>query len=195
MLFSLLTEKYKEEEDQIPSLGTLETKMRRDYQSFSKFLEWFVSCIICRENFRKNVTQQKVSMFVTVSDEVMALLILKNNYDLWCEIGQEYKTNGNKLKIEDCKSKQIYFSEGKGRGRSWSDEGKDYFNNMYKLLKQDRDENGEAFDNQYFEEQGMVRGIQTKRGCEKVQKAKKIEVMSDFSAGGMLFDKDEEMYF
>jgi hypothetical protein len=66
---------------------------------------------------------------------------------------------------------------------------------MYKLLKQDRDENGEEFDNQYFEEQGMVRGIQTKKGGEKVQKAKKIEVMSDCSAGGMLFDKDEEMYF
>jgi hypothetical protein len=91
----LLTEKYKEEEELIPSLGTLKTKMQRDYQSFSKFLEWFVSCFICRENFRKNVTQQKVSMFVTVSDEVMALLILKNNCDLWCETGQEYKTNGN----------------------------------------------------------------------------------------------------
>jgi hypothetical protein len=66
----------------MPSMDTLETMMRNDYVSYKKFMEWFVSCVVCRETFRKSSSKIFVSNYVTVSDETMTFLILKNNYNL-----------------------------------------------------------------------------------------------------------------
>jgi hypothetical protein len=40
-------------------------------------MDMFVSCVVGRDSFRKNVTNKPISQVVTVTDEAMAFLILK----------------------------------------------------------------------------------------------------------------------
>ena len=59
--------------------------------------------------------------------------------------------NGQKCKtVEECKSKQRYHIDGKGRGYSWSVEGKEYYNLMYGIIEKDRIINGKEFDAFFF---------------------------------------------
>ena len=89
-------------------------------------------------------------MVVSVSDEVVTLLILKNNYGVWAEMGSSLKNGHGKKTLEQCIEKQIYFNEGKGRGKSWNTEGKIYYNDMYKNLIEDCLTNGKEFDNKFL---------------------------------------------
>jgi hypothetical protein len=82
-------------------------------------------------------------------------------------------------RLEDCGVKQKYFKETKGRGHSWSDEGKLYFNEMYDSIKADRENNGVVFDKYFLEfmkkesnEGKRQEKIQTKQGKPETEKIK-----------------------
>ena len=89
--------------------------------------------------FKKHMFQQGMSAYVSVSDEAMTFLILANNWDVWTEMAIDLAgqpKEGKKCKtVEECVSKQRYHIDGKGRGYSWSVEGKVYYNQMYVEIK------------------------------------------------------------
>jgi hypothetical protein len=51
-----------------------------------------------------------------------------------------------KIKIEDCKCTQKYFKDGRGRGWSWSTEGKRYYNDRFDQVQEDWKLRGRDFD-------------------------------------------------
>jgi hypothetical protein len=95
----------------------------------------------------------KLSEYCSKSDEAMAFLILANNWEPWKFMIQTRKEQGatGAKRLEECGVKQKYFKETKGRGHSWSKEGKLYFNQIYDSISKDRDHNGELFDNEFLE--------------------------------------------
>jgi hypothetical protein len=110
----------------------------------------------------------------------MAMLILKNNYNLWKEIGIKIKTSGEKIKIDECQNKQLYFCEGKGRGRSWSNKGRTFYNTIYSRIAHDRQTNHNQFNKMFLDEKSNKEGSRRKR--EEAKMNTDVECYSDFSA-------------
>jgi hypothetical protein len=118
--------------------------------------EKFVQCVVGVNIFKKNCCVKNFSEYISVSDEAMTMLILSNNWDVWSEIARhEIATNPKNLpdikrkKVEQCVSTQRFHIDGKGRGFSWSPEGKLYYNMCYQQIRNDRELNGKRFD-EYF---------------------------------------------
>ena len=119
--------------------------MREEPYRYRVFAEKFIQCIVGVNIFKKNCCVKNLSEYISVSDEAMAFLILANNWDVWEEIAE----HGKGMKVENCKSKQRFHVEGKGRGFSWSSQGKLYYNTRFNEILRDREKNGKSFD-EYF---------------------------------------------
>jgi hypothetical protein len=135
--------------------------LRSNQELYSNLMDLFVACMAGKDVYRRastkqplNTTKQPLNNIVTVSDKAMALLVFKNNlrYGRKC---QKYGNGSEKFKLEDFRSKQLYFDERKGRGRSCSDEGKIYFNETYKAIVSDRLQYGDNFDKEYLQNMKM----------------------------------------
>lgn len=128
--------------------------MRNNTFTYLTFVERFISGVVGNNVFKKNQFTHGMMEFVSVSDEAMTFLILANNWDVWTEMaidlaGQPEATRKCKT-VEECHSKQRYHIDGKGRGYSWSVEGKEYYNQMYTSIEKDRIINGKEFDAIYL---------------------------------------------
>jgi hypothetical protein len=58
----------------------------------------------------------------------------------------------------------------KGRGRSWNQEGMDYYNGMYDKIFQDRRNNGKRFDESYLSDIGGLTSIKTVKDDDALKK-------------------------
>lgn len=162
---------YEKDPSALPSMVQLESLRANS----TAFLEKFGCCIIGKETFRKYSIKKRIGEFLSNSDEAMALLIMKNNYDVWKEMAAKIKEgDGVAPKLDECEAKQIYFVEGKGRGRSWSNKGKQYYNEMYQCVKEDRDRFGKEFDNGYLQK------IQGDAAYDKQMKKENRKMKADF---------------
>lgn len=138
--------------------------MRHNYLVYCIFVEKFVSCVI-GTNYFKNVKLYKpFQEYCTISDEAMTFLILENNWDVWSEIAAAGNNNERKP-IKSCIMKQKFFDPKTGRGYSWNDAGKEFYNMIYDLVQQDRITYGKFFDNQLLSSFTLVNeeGLQNKR--------------------------------
>jgi hypothetical protein len=122
---------------------------RVNAHNYGIFCEKFVHGIIGNQVFKNGCCTEHFSNFVTVSDEAMTLLILNNNWNVWLEIA-EAKTAGENKAQKDCSAKQKYFDEKKGRGYSWNDAGKLFFNEVYDMIVKDREDHAEVFDEAFL---------------------------------------------
>jgi hypothetical protein len=59
-----------------------------------------------------------------------------------------------KRRLRNALLNRFSLLEGKGRGRSWNQEGMDYYNGMYDKIIQDRRNNGKRFDESYLSDVG-----------------------------------------
>ena len=163
-------------------------KLRENKLCYKIFLELFVSCVVGKDIFKRAIATKKITTFVTVSDEAMTMLILKNNFDLWTEMAEQMEMGEENVKIEICLAKQLYFEEGEGRGWSWNVQGKLYYNEIYHKIVVDRSKNGIEFDNAYLDDIKTALGIQNTCDKDSNVTATKVsfECMTDFSKGGMM---------
>ena len=153
----------------MPSMEKLEC-LRCDKETYTLFMEAFVSCIVGRETFRKNALSEMCSNFVLVGDESMAMLILKNNYNLWKQMGDKMIESGNTNVVpsmKQCDVPQVFFDEKKGRGKSWNREGIEYHNAMYHKIIEDRKQNGRKFDEEYLNSKQDAEAIAKEQAREK----------------------------
>jgi hypothetical protein len=140
-----------ENKGRVPDLDVIENQLRENFDAYKEFMELFVSCVNVRDHFKKMSTLP-ISKFVTVTDEAFTLLILRNNYAVWNEQADRKKNQGGRdLRIDECENKQIYFTDKGGRGRTWTNEGKRYYNNMCEKIKKDREKNGPTFDAKFLD--------------------------------------------
>jgi hypothetical protein len=125
--------------------------MRRNKEMFRIFMEHYVASVVGWDIFKKWCYVQEPSLFVNASDEAMAMLIYANNYEVWAEMAVRMTEGETKHKIDDCNSTHRYFKDGKGRGRSWSVEGRRYYNARFDKVVEDRKLRGNDFDKYFFE--------------------------------------------
>jgi hypothetical protein len=127
--------------------------LRTNQEIYSIFYDRLIPCVIGRDKYKKHCVVTVPSVYTNEGDEAMTLLILANNYGVWSEISASSKEQGGlpKKKVGDLTSKQRFFVEGQGRGKSWSTEGRQYYNLMFELIRADRTTRGQAFDQYYLE--------------------------------------------
>jgi hypothetical protein len=103
--------------------------------------------------FKNACCTMKLSDYCSKSDEAMTFLILANNWEPWKTMIEAKREQGATMakRLEECGVKQKYFKETKGRGHSWSTEGKLYFNESYDRISNDREHNGEMFDKEFLD--------------------------------------------
>lgn len=146
----MLSELFKKRE--LPTMKQFE-ELRVNQEMYSIFFDRFVPCVIGKDKYKKHCLVSPPSAYTNEGDEAMTLLILANNYSVWTEITTLDEQDGQhtqKHRVGDLTSKQRFFVNGQGRGRSWSREGRQYYNLMFELIRADRRLRGENFDNCYL---------------------------------------------
>ena len=150
--------------------------LRENKHIYRIFCELFVQGVSGNTSFRNGCCTEPLTKWCTISDEAMTFLILANNWGTWREMSDSVKNPGDKMKkCSDCTTKQLYFTEQKGRGYSWKDEGKRYYNKQYQSVVEDRQSNGEKFD-EYFMEKMNNESEVGKRLAQIGKKKGKVEV-------------------
>jgi hypothetical protein len=117
---------------------------------YNVFFDLFVINVVGAAKFRSRVVQQFVSSFVTISDEAFALLVLENCEEKWMDMYEKKETRSDK--------KNKYTDGGKscksGRSRNlkgWSNRGLNRFNELYRLVKSDRERKDVSFEGSFLE--------------------------------------------
>jgi hypothetical protein len=149
---TLFLKKALAEANELPELAVFE-QGRQNKESYVLFCSKFLPGVTGNGTFKTGCCTMKLSEYCSKSDEAMTFLILSNNWEPWKKMIQMKKDNGATAakRLEDCGVKQKYFKETKGRGHSWSDEGKLYFNEIYDRIEEDRTHNGDTFDKYFLE--------------------------------------------
>ena len=115
-------------------------KMRSENNfMYYDFINYFVSAVVGKMNYKKKSCNLVLSKYATVSDEAFALLSLENNFDTWIDMGltgnsktskvpRKYTNGGNSL------GKVATSQHNKG----WSNEGLHRFNELFGLVEMNR---------------------------------------------------------
>jgi hypothetical protein len=155
----------------LPEQSTMEQGRKSDV-IYTVFCSRFLQGVIGNSVFKTGCCTMNLTDYCSASDEAMTFLILANNWQPWLKIA-EMKKRDPKAKLEDCGVKQLYFKDTKGRGHSWSNEGKMYYNEMYDRVLEDRKENGKDFD-EFFLNYMKQNSDEGKR-LEKHKKKERVE--------------------
>jgi len=109
------------------------------------FCENFIKCIIGMTVFKCGFCTHFLDQYCNESDEAVAFLILMNNWKVWEEMEDNLQPNGASMEMKDCVNKQRYMVDGPGRKHSWSMEGRDFYNDVFAFVENDRKMNGQVF--------------------------------------------------
>ena len=82
------------------------SERRTNSAAYVDFFILFVAPVVGKKRFENLCWRQKLSDFVTISDEALALVLFQNNYDRWMAMGEKkswsksdvhpkYTTGGN----------------------------------------------------------------------------------------------------
>jgi hypothetical protein len=104
------------------------------------FIEYFVSAVVGKTFYKVNKCQKLLSEFTTISDEALAILILENNFDTWCDMATKNITK-NSLVLPKYTNGGTSTGENAStrRYQGWSNEGIKRFNEYHQLVKTDRE--------------------------------------------------------
>jgi hypothetical protein len=109
---------------------------------YKMFIERYIPCVIGKIKFRMNCYANSLSEYCSVSDEAMAFLVYYNNYDVWV-----YKLLGDE---NATMPSQRFFESTKGRGHTYNQDGRKYYNRIFEMIKNDRKERGKQFDQEFL---------------------------------------------
>jgi hypothetical protein len=153
--------------------------LSKDRDTMKLFLDSFVSCVVGRMRWRKETPKKIISKVATATDEAFALLVLENIWDAWKQVDpQEYVMARSKRRKDDeeeddddvegesatnndgttkkgKRRKEIpgrYTKEHRNakRFRGWGEDGHARFNQLVKLVRNDRKVRG-SFEEEYLD--------------------------------------------
>ena len=87
---------------------------RKDPEVFSIFSDSFLACLVGKMSYKSSVKNQRISSFVTVSDEAYTLLYLENCYDSW---------KAEATSAAEVKKKYTDQPQSSSRYKGWNEEG------------------------------------------------------------------------
>ena len=104
------------------------------------FINYFVSTVIGKMNYKRNLCIEVLSSYATVSDEAFALLSLENNYETWMDMALTGNTKTSKVlhKYTNGGMSQDKVATSQ-HNRDWSDEGFCWYNELFDLVEKNRD--------------------------------------------------------
>ena len=92
--------------------------------------------------------------FVTVTDEAFALIVLENNWDLWCALGED----PGGVDVTNYEPKYTSLAKKAGRGVGWSLAGRERFTELTEAVQADRKTKGAlAFEKAFMEAQELAK--------------------------------------
>ena len=111
----------------------------KDNFMYYDFINYFVSSVIGKMDYKKKCCSNLLSTYATVSNEAFAILSFENNFDTWMDMGVR----------GDTKTSQVprkYTNGGKSQNKTatsqhnkgWSDEGLNRFNVLFDLVEKNR---------------------------------------------------------
>jgi hypothetical protein len=156
---------------QLPTLERMKMG-RQNSADYRIFCEKFVQGIIGTHTFRNGCFTKMFGDYSDPSDEAMAFLILANNWEVWEDIAEKpVLDDGTKRKSKHSNKKQEYI-DGPGRGKSYAEKGREYFNDMYDAVEADREQFGFEFDQDFLRNmQGEYDDVKQKRKDFRKNKA------------------------
>lgn len=168
------------EQKSVPSEADI-LELRHNYEVAKIFFDYFLSAVVGKVKWKKQVMQKKVSEIATISDEAMAILLLENSRDKWLA------TYNNSEQIPP--TRYTANSRYARRYGGWKDEGRARFNVLCNIVALDRGINPpndarhkkcEETEIMYLEEK--VKGHYGRRAdneCLNNAEAKKVEQVYD----------------
>jgi len=184
------------DEQKLPSIQdflvlrkTSEGEINEDYIFFC---EKFLKCVVGMTTFNEGwKMKSSICSMATPSDEAFALLILENNEERWKYI---FEVDSSSKNSEGSKSDRVppakYTCSGRSkstegftrRNSGWSLAGIERFNTLLEMVKEDRKQNGDWFDDMMLER---------RQNSEDARKKVVPKSPSLVRAGNDLFDDDD----
>ena len=145
--------------EQVPSIRNILLLRKLGNQqvneSYVYFCQKYLKCVVGVQAFNRGVKNKlDISQIATSSDEALALLLLENSELRWTVEYQQKASNSvneeqlPKTKYTCCGQKKLQKGFTRKYG-GWKQEGIDRFNELTKLVRVDRKNNGVAFDKTY----------------------------------------------
>lgn len=113
--------------------------------AYTMFVTSIVPVVVGRYEWKQKAHKVHYSTFVTPSDEAFGMLLVENNYEAWVEIAQ----TGDK---GDKKPKYTKHAMNSGRYGGWSTQGIRRYNELIRIVKEDRRKDKQLRMNDRFEE-------------------------------------------
>ena len=107
--------------------------------SYFDFIEYFLSAVIGKSEYKLNCCDNLLSQYATICDEAFAILVFENNIDAWMDMGMRKDTSGTKIPRKYTNGGNSTSEVGSSQhNRGWSEEGLNRFNELFDLVKTNR---------------------------------------------------------
>ena len=170
-------------DDMLPESLDEILELSRNKEVMVQFLEKFVSCVVGRIEWKRSCKDQPISRIASATDEAFALLVLENIWDSWGDVDpQDYllkrrervepkkqapegNSSQKKPRQKEIPGKYTEKHRNAKRYRGWSDEGIARFNQLVKMVREDRARRSEFEVNFLAKQKGDINDSGTGHGC------------------------------
>ena len=163
---------------ELPDIEEME-KGRSNKEVFAVFAQHFASGCLKTTNWKGSIEERKYSEVVNTSDETMAFLILKNNWHVWLAMIEKKQNMREVMSDKNINVKQKFMKK-EGRGFSFNTEGRKYFAQMFKFIKEDRAMHQLEFDNYINDLVNMETDGKTKKRKKKIEEEEEVLCPHEF---------------
>ena len=144
-------------DDMLPESLDEILELSQNEEVMEQFLEKFVSCVVGRIEWKRSCKDQPISKIASATDEAFALLVLENIWDSWRDVDpQEYllkrrervepkkqapegsSTSQKRPRQKEIPGKYTEKHRNAKRYRGWSEEGFARFNQLVRMVREDR---------------------------------------------------------
>jgi len=130
------------------------------------FIEYFLSAVIGKTYYKENRCEKLLSEYASVSDEALAILIFENNFETWRDMAKQNITKNSVVTRKYTNGGSATGNKASSRHyQGWSTDGIKRFNELFDLIKNDRDSpNAKNYEESFrvFCENGGVSGKKKK---------------------------------
>lgn len=165
---------YKPKRPELPSLQEF-LDLRLNENVFEIFCDKILRCVVGKLVWRERICHELVSVIATPSDEALALLILENSWDRWEQI---YDLDGDH-KNAKIQTKWTSDPQHASPFSGWNLEGRERFNELRRLVINDRKGTYCQRVEEHFREKKQERSSNKKRKKECLQELE-YECEDDF---------------
>ena len=130
------------------------------------FIEYFLSAVVGKTYYKEHRCEKLLSEYASVSDEALAILIFENNFETWKDMAKRNITKNSVVNRKYTNGGSSAGNKASSRQyQGWSSVGIKRFNELFDIIKQDRESsNAEDFEEAFrvFCENGGVSGKKAK---------------------------------